>query len=195
MFFLSPKTCNTLCPELLGYCPCKNVNEYGLKKVILTFLIISVSGYHLDLKSIFSSHKWSVGGFSKRYHWKLRNTELAVESRLWWNMKNSYALLCLIQTIFCTLFFLLLFFFLFKEETWFQEGRCSWRKTSVSPSEELLGFLSMSLTRKVFICSNWQQTRQKILSYEASWKEANIWLCSFLDSIQVTLGFYLKWSF
>lgn len=53
MFFLSPKTRNTLCPELLGYCPCKNVNEYGLKKVILTFLIISVSGYHLDLKSIF----------------------------------------------------------------------------------------------------------------------------------------------
>lgn len=51
--FLSPKTRNTLCPELLGYCPCKNVNEYGLKKVILTFLIISVSGYHLDLKSIF----------------------------------------------------------------------------------------------------------------------------------------------
>lgn len=137
----------------------------------------------LNLKySIFSSHKWSVGGFSKRYHWKQQNTELAVESRLWWNRRNSFALSHLVQ-FFVPCFSYNFFFLSLKKRADFKKVNVP--EESQTLIEELLGFLSVSLTRRAFMYSNWQQTR----SYEASWKQANICLCSFMDSKQVTLGF------
>lgn len=124
----------------------------------------------LNLKySSFNSHKWSVGGFRKRYHWKLQNTELVVESRLWWNMKNSYAL-SLPDTIFYTLFYI---FFNLKR---FQEGQFTWRKMLIFPAVKNYLASYPCLTRKDFMCNNWTNQAGK---FEPE-KEANTCVLSWI---------------